>query len=90
MECHTNIEQFASDLGLSTEYEEREEGSHESPCSREGGEERTVETHRQPDEETGHQAVDGKHLAHTVTHRLSVFFSNFPDQSKLSLELVPT
>ena len=48
----------------STEYEEGEEGAHESPDSGENGEERTVESDGQPDQETRHQAVDGEHLAH--------------------------
>ena len=58
--------------GESTEYEEGEEGTHQSPGSGEKGEEGTVESDGQPDEETGDQAVDSEHLAHTISQEVII------------------
>ena len=52
------------DWYLITKNEERDEGAHESPGSGEHGEERTVESNGQPDDEAGHHAVDSEHLTH--------------------------
>ena len=54
-----------------TKQEERDEWSHESPNSRESSQEWVVESYCQPYDETGHQAMDGVHLAHTETESLS-------------------